>query len=416
MKLNTPDFLHKCQHPLLLALGSIPVALLLVMNTAPALLSRMWLLLAAFLLLAWSCLLLPGKKRLLGGIAGAAALITLGVILLDVKAHMILLLLPLMYAALLFVTLPMGGWPRSRELHLAWYVVGMLLYVLLQLLVSGSRMAETYLYEPVILPITLGFLGFAALLLLALNRASLDSAAMSRRTVPLLMRRQNIVLTLALLLLALLIAAIPAIGFLLGQAWDWLMKGIGLLAAVLTALLPQKQQSGDAAPPPAGSDQLSLGEMQAPSSLALILEKVLGVIALFALIILIFFAGRALIKLLIRLVKYLWSRLNHYSAVASEDYEDEITDTRDEPDVERERLLHRLRRMGSSNEKGLSPTERVRYRYKRLKQKHTDWHAASTARETLPEQAAAIYERARYGGVTLTEEEADQFREGTKRV
>jgi hypothetical protein len=34
----------------------------------------------------------------------------------------------------------------------------------------------------------------------------------------------------------------------------------------------------------------------------------------------------------------------------------------------------------------------------------------------LPDEAAALYERARYGGETLTEEEAGRFREGTRRV
>lgn len=415
MKLNTTDFLRKCQHPLLLALGSIPVALLFVMNNAPALLPCMWGLIAAFVLLAWGCLLLPGKKRLLGGIAGAAVLIAAGVVLLDVRSHIFLLFLPLMYAALLFVTLPMGGWPRGRELNISWYVVGVLLYVLMQLLVNGSRMAETYIYEPVTGPMTLGFLGYAVLLLMALNRASLDSAAMSRRTVPLLMRRQNVVLTLALMALALLIAAIPAISSLLGDLWDWLMKGVALLAGLLAALMPQKQAGGGSAAP-GDSDQLSLGEVQEPSALAVIMEKVIGIIALIAIIVLAFFAGRALIKHLVRLMKYLWTRLNHYSALASEDYEDEITDTRDEPDVERQSLFGRLRRMAPADEKGLSPTERVRYRYKRLKQRHSDWSSANTARETLPEQAASLYERARYGGETLTEEDAAKFREDTKRV
>lgn len=415
MKLNTTDFLRKCQHPLLLAIGSIPLALLVVMNFAPTQLHHIWPLIVLYVLLSWLCLVLPGKKRIFCGVIGAAALIATSFALLDISAHYPLLLLPLMYAALLFVTLPMGGWPRGRELNVAWHVVGILFYVLLQLLVNGSRMAGADLYAPAVLPMTLGFLGYAALLLLALNRASLESAAMSRRTVPLLMRRQNLVLTFALMALALLIAAIPAIGSLLGTIWDGLIKALALLGTLLSALMPQNQQSGGTAPAPADSGSITYTEAAAPSALAVFMEKMFGIIALITVIVAACFAARALLRHLKRLMKYLWARLNHYTTLASEDYVDEITDTRDEPDVERQSLLHRLRRMAPADEKGMSPTERVRYRYKRLKRKH-DWCASATARETLPEASAALYERARYDSQTLTEAEAAKFREDTKRI
>ena len=105
-----------------------------------------------------------------------------------------------------------------------------------------------------------------------------------------------------------------------------------------------------------------------------------------------------------------------YSAAASEDYEDEITSTRDESDTEREGLLARLRRAAAIEEKGRTPTEQIRLRYQYLRRKHRDWSAAATARETLPEDAAALYERARYAGHALTEAEANSFKDATRRV
>ena len=51
MRLNTTDFRRKCQHPLLLTAGSIPVALILILSTVPEMLMRMWLFPAAYLLL-----------------------------------------------------------------------------------------------------------------------------------------------------------------------------------------------------------------------------------------------------------------------------------------------------------------------------------------------------------------------------
>lgn len=416
MKLNTSGFLRRCQHPLLLALGSVPAAVLVVMNNAPELLAHMWLMPALYVLLAWVCLLLPGKLRLVGGIAGAALQMAAGIALLQVQGHFFLVLVPMIYAALLFVALPMGSWPRGHELNISWYVVGVLLYVLMQLLINGAQISGTFLYDPASTPLTICFLGYAALLLLALNRASLESASMSRRTVPLLMRRQNTVLTLVLMAVALLIAAIPAIGSALGTVWDWLIKGLALLGTLLSALLEQRQSGGGGSAPPAESDTLFGGEAYEPSTFAVLMEKAISVIALFTLIVLIFLALRTLIKHLTRFAKYLWGRLTHYSALAGEDYEDEITDTRDEADVDRQSLLHRLRRMAPADEKAMTPTERVRYRYLRLRRKHTDWRSSSTARETLPGNAATLYERARYGGESLTEEEASDFREATKRI
>lgn len=415
MKLNTTDFLRKCQHSLQMALGSVPVMILLVMNNAPELAGRMWLLPGAFVLLSWGCILLPGKRRLLGGIASAAAMVALGVMLLDVRTNLLLAALPVMYAALIFATLPIGGWERGHELNVAWHVTGICLYVLMQLLINGARLNASGLYNNVERLVLLCFLGYSVLVLLALNRASLESAAMSRRKVPVLMRRQNRVITMVLLALGVLIAAIPAIGSTLSRLWDLLMRGLAWLGALIAALMPQQQSSGGGdAGSPAG--MFDLGEVKEPSALARFMEKLVMVAALVVLVILLIVAARALYKKLRRLMKYLWERLGQYSAAAGEDYEDEITDTRDEADVERASLFGRLRRMAPEDAKNMSPTEKVRYRYRRLRRKHPDWTQASTARETLPEDAAILYERARYSGETLTEEDAGRFRENTRRV
>ena len=103
-----------------------------------------------------------------------------------------------------------------------------------------------------------------------------------------------------------------------------------------------------------------------------------------------------------------------YSAAVSEDYEDEVTSTR-EDDAERESMLSRLRRFAPEDERGLDATQRVRSRYRGLKRRK-QWETSSTARETLPEEAASLYERARYSGETLSEEEAERFRNVTKKL
>lgn len=415
MKLNTTDFRRKMQHPLLLAFGSIPLALILILNAAPELLRRMWIFPAAYVLLAWGCILIPGKRRILGGAVSAALLLAMGLTLLPVPEKLALILLPVMYIALIIVTLPIGGWPRARELAVGWHVAGVGTHVALQVLLSGSQRIGTGLYDAAQIPLLASFLCYAVLVLLALNRSSLESASQSRRTVPLLMRRQNIVITLALLVIGVAIAAIPAIGSTMDVLWNLLMRGVAYVAGLIAALLP----SGNGpigAPAESGDVSMGFGEAAPPSELALILEKVLGVVALVVVVVSLILLVRVAGKKLIQLLKYLWGRLGQYSAAAGEDYEDEITSTRDEPDVEREGLFARLRRFAPAEGKGLTPTERVRSRYRRMKRRHPDWTSAQTARETLPPEAASLYERARYSGQSLTEDEANRFHERTKKV
>lgn len=415
MKLNTTDFRRKCQHPVLLALGGFPLALMLIVNLAPALLGRIWVFPAACVLLGWGCILLPGKVRLPAGAAGAAAILLLGTALLPVRENFFLVLVPLLYMVLLGAALPIGGWPRGRELQTAWYMAGVVTHVLLQLVINGSKRMQTGAYDAVQLPLLVSFVLYAVLTLLALNRSSLDSAAMSRRTVPLLMRRQNIVITLGLLALGVIIAAVPAIGELLGGLWDAVIRAVAFLVGLLMSLYPKTTAPAGGAAAPEAAD-MGLGGTAQASALALILEKVITVAALAVLALALVFLVRTLARKLLQLLRYLWQRMALYSAAAGEDYEDEITDTRDEPDTEREGLLGRLRRYGRRDEKGATPSEQVRWRYRRLKARHTQWHRASTARETLPAAAAELYERTRYGGQALTAEEAERFQAETRNV
>ena len=296
---------------------------------------------------------------------------------------------------------------------MGWHVGGAVTHVLLQMLVNGSQLMQNGVYTPAEMPVLCSFLAYAVLVLLALNRASLDSASQSRRKVPLLMKRQNILFTMVLLVIGVLLAAIPAIGAALDTVWDFILRGIALVMEFLALFMPASSGGGGGAG--GGMEDMGFGEAAPPSDLALLLEKILTVVTVLIVVIALALLLRVLWKKLKAGLKLLWARMMQYGSAASEDYEDEITSTRDEEGTEREGLLSRLRRMNVGDEKGGTPTERVRMRYKKLKRRN-EWSAASTARETLPDEAAALYERARYGGEILTEEEAGRFREGTRRV
>ena len=411
MKLNTNGFLIKCQHPLTLALTFFPLGWLFVTGCNRAI-PYAYLFPAAYVLLAWLCLLIPGKRRLLAGFLGAAMLAGLGASAL--KHGVVLLLFPALYIFLLFVALPIGGWDHRRELNIAWQVIGLLTHLLMQLLIDGSRRLGEDVYGAAATPVLVSFLLLGALTVLAFNRTSLESASMSRRTVPLIMRRANGAISIGLLVLGVLIAAIPAIGGVLAQLWDWIVKILLIIGTFLSSIMPQNQQGGGGGAP-ADEGPVVAGAAQETSALALFLEKLMGVFALVVTVALLLLFLWVIGKKLIRLAKHLWSRWGQYSVMAGEDYEDEITSTRDESDVEREGLLTRLRRIVPEDEKAATANERIRSRYRHLKRRR-DWGAASTARETLPESAAALYERVRYGGEALTDAEAEAFREGTKKV
>jgi len=115
-----------------------------------------------------------------------------------------------------------------------------------------------------------------------------------------------------------------------------------------------------------------------------------------------------------RLLRSLLARMRAYLSAVSEDYVDEVTDTR-ENGSQRASVLASLReRMAFVNERRLPPAERIRYRYRRLLKRHPDWHASRTARESLPGDPAQRYERARYSGQEIAPEEAERFAQETK--
>ena len=117
-----------------------------------------------------------------------------------------------------------------------------------------------------------------------------------------------------------------------------------------------------------------------------------------------------MIKLLRKLIRRFLSGMSDYAANVSEDYIDEITDTRIAlPKKKRNRV-------SAADERAMTPAQRIRYRYQRLLYKHPNWDQGSTARENLPTEAAAVYEQARYSSHPVTQEDAALFISKTKRV
>jgi len=413
MKLNFTDFLRKGQFPLLFALGLFPGLALILIATLPACWPVLWLYPVCYVLLAWLCLVLPGKIRLVVGLLGAAALMGLGVYLLPEKSLLgaVSLLTPVSYSVVLLAGLRISGWPRERELPFAVLAAGVVMHVLWQILVNLGT-----LFDFAAAPMFMCFLGYLVLAVLSMNRYSVSTAAMGRQKVSTVMRRQNLFLTLGLVALVLFLALVPAVIAAIEKTWDLLMALVDQVVMLLYKLMnPTGSESGTGGPGGASMDLSGLDQGE-PSAFALIMEKVAMVIAVILGAILICFVVRTVYRKLKILFRYILKRLNEYAAHSTEDYEDEITDTREGGEKERVSLSRRLWQFDRVDEKKLTPAQRIRYRYQKLMRRHRDWAPGATARETLPPQAAEIYERVRYSDHPVNEKDADDFAAKIKQV
>lgn len=409
MKLNFNDFGRKCQFPVMMAAGGMPVLLLILAHNMPEGVGMTAVLAGIYVVMTWLCMVIPGKIRVPVGVLLAIGLMVIGAALLPVGEIKAMWIIPAAFAALLIGGLQMCGWNRSRELHPLVGALCLVAHLIAQMLVNTDRLNQAEpMYTPIVPALTASFLVFAAIALLSLNRISLNSAVNGQQSVPTAMRRKNHLMTAGVMVLTLLIAALPTVIRAIEKAWQWLVTAIILLIHFLLSLLPESQGTGGQG----GGNPLEglVGETREQSLFSKIMQVVMLVLALVILAIGVFFALRIIWRKLKILAKYLWKKLNAYMLASSEDYVDEIADTRD--GAQTERALGRLRRRMQRkrvDESELSPKERIRYRYLMHWLKHPEWTPERTARENLDDSAAQLYERARYSSHEVTVRDAEAF-------
>ena len=423
MKLNTTDFLRKSQFPLMTVLAALPIFTLVLLQNAPDALSALSLLVPLYLLGAWLCMVLPGKVRVPAGLLVCAVLLLLGFRLLpiahgvsssasltlEVQPRIFCIVIPLSLCALLIHSLQFAAWPRSKEIPFNWYASGVVTYLIAQLMHAAARRQGIAVWDITAPWLTGGFILFLMLVLLSMNRATMHDAALGRQHVPASMRRRNVGVTLSILGVTLFIAFIPAITQFIEGLWLLGLRAVGAVIAFIAKLLESEDATGMGG---GGADAGMLPpiEYSEPSLLAIILEKLATALAFIAAVLIILFIIRQAIRALRALIARIAARLALYMNTASQDYIDEITDTREDGGETSGSLLSRLRRrMAMVNERSLSPTQRIRHRYRLLLKKHPDWQSSSTARENLQHSTASLYEQARYSGQDMTGEEAEQF-------
>lgn len=259
------------------------------------------------------------------------------------------------------------------------------------------------------------FVLYVFLLLLAFSRISMNNATLSRYRLPGVISRSCTLLTVCFFFLALALSSIPVVIAGVHAAFRLLRSGIWQILLFLVELLPAESAGGGQGGPMPMLPVLSGVIEQKPSFFSVILEKAAVILTVVVIITGSIILLRMLVRLLLRLARFVLNRLQHYTAAVTEDYEDEITDTRQE---EADRSINLLRRRLDRRTAVYpdTPAGEIRRSYARLLRAHKAWSAGSTARENLPENAASLYERARYSTHPITKQDAGAFQEETRHL
>lgn len=405
-------WLRRCHFPLLALLGISPAALLAMHVWDPALILPAGVLYLAMMIMTAGCSAFYAKNRLAVGAACTAVLFLLGGVLLPVFERPLLVLLPLACSVLMMAALPFGQ-RRAGENSPVFYFFGLgvhiVTYAVMKDILDGHAAGVNSMHI-----LTVLFAAYMLLLLLALNRISLDNATLGRHPVTRTMRVINVALTAAFLALALALSFVPALARMLHRGWMLLREAARRFGEFLLNLLPQETGPALGAPQAMMPMGQQAQEQAPPGLLSVVLEYVVTALTVAALVVGTVVLLRRVFRGLMRLARYLAQRLKLYVSAATEDYIDEITDTREEG-VQRESRMFLIRRRKQRAE-GTTPGERIRVRYARLMDRRPQWRESSTARENLPEDAAALYERARYSEHEMTREDEVNFDERIKKI
>lgn len=419
MKPSYKNFLHKIQIFLILALGTVPLAVFPVALLAESLLAYAWIPSVLYLLLALVSLKVPAKMRILYGIAGMLLLLLVGLAVSSKMAGTwaVTMAIAGIYGVLLIVSLQIAGWERDQELPIQYAIYCLILHLTGQFLMGFYSDYEE-LWVRIAPWVTASLFAFAGLVMLSMNRASLRSATQKRQGASGAIRGKNLLLTLAFFGIALLAACVPSmIGTAAYTFWrisEWWNKTLAALKPDVETPFPTETQF-----PTAESGEMETLPYEPADPVTVEITYtviiILGVIILSPVVIL---ALIRIWKALQKLMRGFWTWFQYTLYSASEEgYEDEITDTRDDYTVE-STAKKRSERIKAAfvNEQKLSAQQRIRHYYRRLALRHTEWQRGNTARETLPPETAEIYERARYSSHPVSDEDAAAFKENTRKI
>lgn len=394
--------LRRCHLPLLALLSFAQLLVLLISRLVPQACTALVGMAALCLPLLMVLMAVPGRMRPIVLIACPLALLGAGHLLLSGPA---MYAMSIGCAALLMGALSHAGKKPSEASPMFYFFC---------VLAQAASLFFLHHAEDALKSMLLmrgAFYLRLLLFLLAFNRISLNNATLSRFQLSEGMARTGTVLTVCVFALALLLCAMPAV--VSGVLWlgRMLREGSIRLLLFLINLFPSDSAAGAAGGGMPMLPAVGVPVDADPSVFTVILERIAAVLSAIILI-----AGcavllRHLVHALLFCMRRILAHLKRYAASVTEDYEDEITDTREEGG---ERTFHPLRHRAKQRfSYPDTPAGRIRRRYAQLLARHSAWTASSTARENLSAEAAALYERARYSDHAPTAEDARRFEQET---
>lgn len=406
MKWN--EQLRKGQLLTLMAFGTYPLVLIILKTFAPQMLGLGWLLSAVYVMLAMAAINVKGSIRLGAGIAMSLGFVAAVFLLMPSDARLGGALAAAFCSVLLLMSLKMGGWSVRQEIPVIWIAFCVLSHLAGQVVLRTDSVSGELILQPYKGGILFAMMAFALLTLFSLNRDGLMAASGKRQNVPHAMYRKNRMLIIALFLIAVLVSLLPSV---LSSVMDVIERGIVWLVEFITNLIPDaplnevEDITNTVETLPAGNGGGGNQQMMLDPRV----EKAMAACGAVISVVMVGMLLYRIFTILLDKFRDLIASLGKFAANASEDYIDEVTDTREDISEEQLDKKRRPTRMPLREPKNLDPVEKIRFRYRRLLLKHPEWDMGSTARETLPPEAAALYERARYSDRPVTEGEADQF-------
>ncbi len=400
--------------PLMVALAFLPVSLLLASYFAPDFLPYVWIWSLSYVLLEGLSIGIRGKWRVLYGFGELAVMAALAVWMGSWTAHWSIFIIPIMYVVFLLVELPRSPEEKLAQAHLLVYeVLGIAVHVVAQLFCYSAQVRSDPVLDGVAPWFTASFFLFILLALVLRNETALSYVSSGRLLVSKVMKRRNLLMILALFGIALGIACIPAAVSAIKTVILWGVSALQWAIGALSSLFHMNGMSGGGSS--SSGSPMPPFEGDPPSASAKWSSTAIAIIALLFVAALACYALYWLTKKLIVLVRLLYRKLGRYFHAVSEDYVDEITDTREYDDRSTYRGKQQKKLSGKDMRK-LPPDQRIRYRYWLLMRKHSQWMPGSTARENLNTTAASIYERVRYSEYAAGEADDHRFAEETKAI
>jgi len=415
MKEKLPELVRKSQFPLLIASVAMPLLLVINVISAPGLLYLSWLFAGLYVVFTIGSLFVPGKRRLLYGGICTAAMLLFAFFLTNRLECPGFIIGPAILAVLLMLSLRMAGWTWAEELPDFWYWTGLAFHVAIQILLFFGKVWQAYALLEISGHTIVAFFIFIVLMLLSMSRSSMIIAAMGRHKASDNMRRKSLSIVAIFFAVVLVIAFVCSPAVLPAIAW------IKSVIAWIQNLLPKEEPGETYATETVETTEEYSNEYlnSEPNPFFKWLQELFmtafDFLVTFALPLILIALAVSVLVLLFKLIRFLINKLTRYAEAAGEDYEDIITDTREEG--QKESLGDRIRNSEIFvNESRLTPAERIRLYYRRLMRKHPEWSRSTTARENLPHPASDYYEQARYGAKDLSAKEADSFASDTKNL